>query len=314
MKIENIIPENRIKNNQGIVKVTTTGNVLEIMEMTKVNRKGSSIVNLGNDEYILKSDIDILSGEINPDKIKTFNRTENRGQNKSGLAQSMKNVRNLINCNVTQPQNVRWMTFTYAENMTDNKRLYEDRKAFWKRVIRWHKKQGLSVPEYISIVEPQGRGAWHLHELWIYPDKAPFLPNETIRELWQQGFVTVKKLEDVDNVGAYVTAYLCDVPIEEYEADGQAREIKEVIVTDENGKSVSKKYVKGGRLHLYPAKMNFYRTSRGIQQPIVEWMAEEKAKEKASSAKLTYSKTIRLTDEEYSNDIHYEYYNKVRKD
>lgn len=312
MKVVQIPEEIRNKSKSGVVKVTTTGNIFEIMEMTRVNRKGSSIINLGNDTYINKSDIDYETGEMPPDKIKKFKRTENRGENKTGLARSMKAVRDLINCNVTVPENVRWMTFTYAENMTDNKRLCSDRGAFWKRVIRWHNKQSLPIPEYISIVEPQGRGAWHLHELWIYKEKAPFLPNETIRNLWQQGFVTVKKLEDVDNIGAYITAYLCDVPLNEFEPDGEQHEIKEVIV-NVDGQLTSKKYVKGGRLHLYPAKMNFYRTSRGIEKPTVEWMKEWEAIEKASSAKLTYSKTIRLTDDDYINDIHYEYYNSIKK-
>lgn len=314
MLVENINADSRVKNKYGIVKVTTMGNVFEVMEMSKVNRKGSSILNLGNDQYCLKSDINIHTGEISPDKIKKFNRTENRGQNKAGLAQSMKNVRNLINSNVMNPENVRWVTLTYAENMTDNKRLMKDRESFWKRFKRWHIKEDIPVPEYISIVEPQGRGAWHLHELWIYSTKAPFLPNEKIRELWQQGFVTVKKLEDVDNVGAYITAYLCDVPVEEYEEDGELHEVKEVEVLDEKGNKVTKKYIKGGRLHLYPSNMNFYRTSRNIKRPVVEWLPLKKVEEKASSAKLTYSKTIRLTDKEYSNDIHYEYYNTIRTD
>ena len=55
MKVIQIPEELREKNKAGVVKVTETGNIFEIMEMSKVNRKGSSIVNLGNDEYVLKS-------------------------------------------------------------------------------------------------------------------------------------------------------------------------------------------------------------------------------------------------------------------
>lgn len=304
----------RKKSVNGNVKLTTCGHVVELMDMERVNRKGSSIIQVDKDHYYNLSDFDYDTGEF-VGELKKFNRTENRGQNYSGMRKSMKAVRDLINCNVTDPSRVRWMTFTYAENMRDSKRLYNDRGAFWKRVIRWHKKMGLLVPEYICIAEPQGRGAWHLHELWLYPDKAPYLPNDVIAGLWEHGFVTVKKLDDVDNVGAYVTAYLCDVPEDEAVSSGMdinGMEVKEVEITLDDGTKQNKKYVKGARLHLYPSKMNFYRTSRGIKRPIIEWIPEKRAKEKVSGGALTYSKTIRMTDDDYSNDIHYEYYNMVR--
>ena len=297
------------------VKVTTCGNVIETMTMSKVNRRGSSIINLGDYKYCLSGDFDHETGEIT--QVREFNRTDNRAQNINGLAKSMKAVRDLINCNVVNPSFARWMTLTYAENMTDTKRLYRDRQKFWQRVLYWHQKQGIDPPEYIAIVEPQGRGAWHLHELWIYNKKAPFLPNETIRELWQQGFVTVKKIDDVDNVGAYITAYLCDVPLEEAFScgiDPKGRTLKEAQITQEDGSVITKKYIKGGRLHLYPNKMNFYRTSRGVKRPTVEWLKEAQANEKVKAGTLTYSKAIRLSDDDsdFTSDILYKYYNTVR--
>lgn len=292
----------------GICKVTECGNVTEIMEMERKNR-GCATRKLNANEYLV----------IDTGEVKEYTKTDNRAENssaKSRFAKSMKELRNLINCNCIDTRKCRWMTLTYAENMTDTKRLYDDRKSFWKRVLYWHKKNGLSVPEYISVVEPQGRGAWHLHELWIYPCNAPFLPNEAIRELWQHGFVTVKKLDEVDNVGAYLTAYLCDVPVEEYDGDLKGIQIKTAEVKDEeSGNTLEKKYVKGGRLHMYPAGMNFYRSSRGVKRPVVQWTSKERAKEKVKAATLTYSKTIRLIsdDENFTNDIKYDYYNTVRK-
>lgn len=315
MKIQIIKAEERCFSSQSSVKVTTCGNIIETMQMEKVNRRGSSIVNFGDGVYCRMSDFDPTTGEISGEGLKHFRRTDNRAENLNGLAKSMKAVRDLINCNVVDPKKCRWMTFTYAENMTDPKRLCTDRERFWKRVLRWHKKQSIPAPEYISVVEPQGRGAWHLHELWLYPCVAPYLPNEVIRELWSHGFVTVKRLDDVDNVGAYLTAYLCDIPMDEAVDEGldiSAYEVKLVEVPTEDGHKVPKKYVKGARLNRYPAGMNFYRTSRGIKRPTVEWMNSERAKEKISGATLTFSKTIRLTDDGYVNDIHYEYYNRSR--
>lgn len=318
IKVEKIDIKDCSIRSDAPIKVTTCGNVIETMAMDKVNRKGPTITQLGDYKYYLPEDVDFETGEIK--NIREFNRTDNRGQNTFGIAQSMKAVRDLINCNVTDPDFVRWMTFTYAENMTDTKRLYTDRGAFWKRVIRWHKKNNIPVPEYIAVVEPQGRGAWHLHELWLYPSKAPYLPNDVIADLWQQGFVTVKKLDNVDNVGAYITAYLCDVPMDEGDRLGintknlKPWQIKEAEIKQEDGSTVKKKYIKGARLNLYPNKMNFYRTSRGVKRPEVEWLKADKVKEKVKAGTLTYSKAIRLSDcdGDFTSDIKYEYYNTLR--
>lgn len=301
-----IKPEAFNRNQHDLCKVTKCGNITEIMELEHRNME-CHITSIDADHYMLNA-----TGEVLP-----YNRTTNRAENsaaKSRMAASMKAVRDIINCNCTELKNCRWMTFTYAENMTDTKRLYADRKAFWMRVRRWHKKNELPMPEYISICEPQGRGAWHLHELWIYPGKAPFLPNHEIAALWQQGFVTVKKLDSCDNVGAYLTAYLCDVPVEEYEGTYKERDLKTAQITLEDGSTVEKKLVKGARLNMYPVGMNFYRTSRGIKRPEVEWTRTYWAKEKVKGATLTYSSVIRLVDTEtdFSNDIRYEYYNSAR--
>lgn len=324
MKIERINASEVCIKDTNPIKVTTCGNVIETMAMDKVNRKGPSIVQLGNDRYIHKNDIDLETGEVFGE-IKQFVRTENRAQNLYGMAKSMKAVRDLVNCNISDVENVRWMTFTYAEAMTDAKRLYDDRKAFWKRVVRWHQKKGYPVPEYISAVEPQGdgkkhgnewhAGTWHLHEFWIYPSKAPYLPNKEIAGLWKQGFVKVKKLDSVDNAGAYLTSYLTDLPLEECEKNGIKinGEICEKEIEDDNGKKKSKKFVKGGRLHLYPSGMNFYRTSRGVKRPEVEWTTQAKAIKKVSGATLTFEKAVRLSDNDYTNEILYRYYNTKRK-
>ena len=324
MKVE-VLTDEQVKFFEGPLKVTTCGNVIETMAMEKLNRKGSQIIQLGDYKYILKSDID-EHGEI-IGEVKEFKRTDNRGQNLKGMARSMKDLRDLINCNVTNVANCRWVTLTYRQRenpseeavpMTDTKRLYEDMKNFYKRLKYHHEKNGLPPYERIDAVEPQGSGSWHVHSLWIYDKKAPYIANKDLAELWGQGFVTIKKLDDVDNVGAYLTAYLCDVEVTEALQQGidiRHMHFKDVEVTDEDGQTVKKRYIKGARLHMYPAKMNFYRTSRGVKRPSVEWLSEQEAKEKVKAATLTFSKNIRLTDEEtdFTSDIQYRYYNTIRK-
>lgn len=312
MKVSAIPAEERKYNKYDLVKTTVCGNIIEIME-TEHKSNGCTIKRLGGDFYCLSSEFDEATGQITGD-VKKMARSVNRGQNIKGMRSSMKSLRDLINCNVLDPRFCRWVTLTYAENMTDCERLTKDHERFMKRLRRYHEQRGFPTFEYILAVEPQGRGAWHIHTLWIYEAKAPYLPNEDIARIWGNGFVTVKRLDDVDNVGAYLTAYMCDVDIEEADENGidiSSFEVKEVEVVID-GQKVSKKYLKGARLFMYPSGMNFYRCSRGVKRPQIEWLKREKAKEKVSGATLTFSKTIRLVDDEFTNDIHYEYYNVVK--
>lgn len=310
-KIDNveIFPDDKIK-------LTTMGNVYEVLRMDRINKK-SCILVLDKDFYI-----DLRTGEK-----KEFEHHENRACDRNELRKTMRRLRGIINANCSDVSRCRWITFTYQENMTDTERLYSDCRKLIK-TVRYH----LGHFEYIHVVEPQGRGAWHIHALWIFDDKAPFIDSSWLRNVWGNGFVTVKKLEDVDNVGAYLTAYLCDCEIEDYtryvfeknhlslpddisvitsQFSGDDILVKEV---EQDGKKVSKRFVKGGRMYMYPPNFNLYRASRGIQKPIEEYMTYENAQKKIGSAQPTFSTAIQLSDDVsgFENVIIKEYYNKLR--
>lgn len=310
-KIDNveIFPDDKIK-------LTTMGSVYEILRMDRINKK-SCILVLNKDFYI-----DLRTGER-----KEFEHHENRACDRNELRKTMRRLRGLINANCSDVSKCRWITFTYAENMTDTDTVYRDCQKLIQKV-----RYRLGHFEYIHVVEPQGRGAWHIHALWIFDDKAPFIDSAWLRNVWGNGFVTVKKLEDVDNVGAYLTAYLCDCEIEDYtryvfeknhlslpddisvitsQFSGDDILVKEV---EQDGKKVSKRFVKGGRMYMYPPNFNLYRASRGIQKPIEEYMTYENAQKKIGSAQPTFSTAIQLSDDVsgFENVIIKEYYNKLR--
>lgn len=302
MKIEKIEEPISIDPRE-IVRLTEMGNITEIM-YSKTRSHGGYITKLDNDHYA-----DNKTGEV-----KEFKHIKNRSQDLQNVAKSQKKLRDLLNANITDVTRCRWITFTYAENMQDPKKLRYDSENCIKRL---RKKFGHF--EYITCAEPQGRGAWHLHAVFIFSDKAPYMPNEVVADCWKKGFVTVKKLDNVDNVGAYLTAYLCDMELSAaLECDcniDYSKGIKEVEYTDENGKKQTKKYIKGARLYMYPPKFNIYRKSKGIVDPTVSLVPYEVARKKASSAQLTFSKTVALQDEEkdFKNTLQYEYYNSIRK-
>lgn len=278
------------------------GHIFEIC-FTEHHNYMPTIQLLNKDNYMIVS-----TGEV-----KQCEHINNRSENKAQVAQSLKRLREYINTNVVCTQNCLWLTLTYAENMKDTKRLYTDFKNF---IARFKRKYGNF--EYIVAMEPQGRGAWHCHVIIIFDKKAPYIANKVIETLWGQGFTKTHKLANIDNIGAYLTAYLGDMELDsciENDVRFSEYDIKEVSEIGNIKLKTPKKFVKGGRLYMYPPNFNLYRISRGIKKPTKEYLKYSVAKEKIGPLQPTYSKSIKLTTEnDFQNLISYEYYNTLRNE
>lgn len=286
------------------VTLKISGNVLEVKYMRSV--PGSPIRKLDQDHGL-----DLRTGEVIE-----YKHHANRASDKTSVAQSLRKLRDIINANLENPDTALWVTLTYAENMRDTTQLYEDYRRFWQRFRYYLHKYNHPGAEYITAAEPQARGAWHLHGLFLFPGKAPFIPNADIAKLWGHGFTKTKSLKGIDNPGLYLTAYLGDMELTEAISTGKSHgRITEVDSTDEQGNRNRKTVIKGARLHLYPPGFNLYRCSRGVKRPQVYQITEAEAMEIVSVAPLTYEKTISITDGsgEVRNIINYRQYNKARK-
>ena len=303
MEVKNI--DNIKVHEDSKVRVKEMGNITEIMYSDSYASR-CSIKKLDKHTYI-----DLATGDI-----KEFKKMENRACDIASVRKSLGRLRDYLNTNITDVNRCKWITLTYAENMTDPKKLYKDFDKFVKRA-----RYRFGRFEYIVAMEPQSRGAWHAHIVMIFNDKAPFIPNSEMAEIWGHGFTTTKKLDDVDNVGAYLTAYLGDMEVEDAVQDGEVLQralsgsmiVKEVEV-DINGDKVKKSYLKGARLYMYPAQFNLYRCSRGIKKPTVYYDTEKNAQKKVSAGTLTYQKSIELIDQssDFKKVLDYRYYNSIR--
>ena len=233
-----------IENNEEVTAYLY-GKHLEITRNTIPH--GAKVRRLNKDSYRVDySNGSYAVGKYNRNKK---NRTETRLDNLDSIKKSFRQIRRIVNNNFDGSNNELWITLTYAENMQDVERLYKDFKNFMKKIRR---KTGLKI-EYLSVIEPQGRGAWHIHALFKdFEHDSLYIDSDLLAKCWGQGFVKVKKLKQSDNVAAYLSAYISDIPV------GNEK--------DENGKP--KKIKKGERLYLYPTGVNIYRTSRGIKRPL----------------------------------------------
>lgn len=288
---------------EDLVTLKTMGNIYEICYLQKKNNKITTQL-LNKDYYV-----NLETGAVSECK-----HIVNRADNKFQVGQSLKRLRDYINTNVVEPKNCKWVTLTYAKNMQDTKKLYNDFKNFIRRF-----KEQYGHIEYIVSMEPQSRGAWHCHCIILFDKVAPFIPNATIEKLWQQGFTKTTKLDNIDNIGAYLTAYLGDMEfteenIQELEKQGlkvSQMALKEVNEIEGIKLKEPKSFIKGGRLYMYPPKFNLYRISRGIKKPTKEFYSYHVAKEKIGLINPTFSTGYFLTDSvnSFTNKVIYEYYN-----
>lgn len=291
--------ENPVINPLDWVTVTDMGHLKEVQYLQRRNNE-ATIIKLDKDHYSV-----VKTGET-----KTFQHSENRKDSLNSLRQTFKKLRYLINANFKGNNNELHCVLTYSENMTDVKRLYSDVKNFVLR-LKYYFKDSTSV-DYINVVEPQGRGAWHCHLLLRFNDvDSIFIPNAELQKMWGQGFVTIKSLRNVDNIGAYLSAYLSDIELDENSA--LTGTVIEKLVNNSDGTVTSKKVIKGARLHLYPTGMRLYRKSKGIIEPTRNVMLYSSFKKKVGeSANPHYRSGIHLSDDGYENNIIYEQYNLKR--
>lgn len=273
-----------------VVTVRTMGNTTEICYNSKRNTRANTL-KLSADEYLV-----LNTGEV---KLYEKDKAVTRQQSPGSLRKTFRKIQQLVLTNVIDIKKVRWVTLTYAENMTDTEQLYEDYRKHNQRFRYYCRKMGYGEAKYIAVAEPQGRGAWHLHVFYIWEDTAPYIPNSDLAKIWGHGFVSIKALKDTDNIAGYLTAYLAnmeiDANVKEY---FEEKQISEIEIDGER-----KYFVKGARLHMYPSNFNILRHSEGIKKPEEEHIRMKRALKKVNGMRQTYQSSHLLSDGKGFNNI-----------
>lgn len=280
------------------VTVTKMGHLVEIQHMKKRN-SAVHIRKLDADRYL-----NLETGEICE-----FVKSENRSENINSLRQTFKKLRYAINENFQGKPNELFTTLTFAKDSFDEKMVAKDVKNYMKRFKYRYK--GLSTIDYISVIEPHQSGQFHVHMLLRFNDvKKIYIPVLELKELWSHGRVDIKTLKNVDNIGAYLSAYLADIELTEENVMEAVQNGSKVVVKEVEGQK--KKFIKGGRLKYYPPGMNLFSTSRGIKYPERVEMTYKSAKKIVGSAEPHYKKSYEIQNADFTNTITYEQYNLKR--
>lgn len=280
------------------VRMRTMNGLVEFQYLEKRNTE-CPIKVLNGKEYLVKS-----TGEVCE-----FDKTgADRTNSLKSLKRTFRNLRYLINNNFVGAKNELFVTLTYAKDRpcvdSEGAKVFlRDFKVFMKKI---RKKYG--QVEFINVVEPHADGHIHAHVLMKFIDyDSIFIANSELATIWGKGFVKVTNLKNVDNVGAYLSAYLSDVEVTEDSINDCLNANETIKIKNACGK----KFIKGGRLKYYVKGFRIYRKSKGIKEPIFFDGKYSELKKRAgiTCQKSCYSKSYQFATKDFSNLIIYEHFN-----
>lgn len=135
-------------------------------------------------------------------------RDENKVKNREDvLRRARQAIRRTVNSNVWAYGDCspKFLTLTFADNITDIKTANYEFTKFIQRLNYSVFGVKTSCLKYTVVIEFQQRGAIHYHVIFY---NLPYISADKLAEIWANGFIKVNRIDDVDNVGAYVCKYL----------------------------------------------------------------------------------------------------------
>lgn len=99
----------------------------------------------------------------------------------------------------------KFVTLTFRENVKDLKTANYEFKKFMQRLNYYMFGTKKANIKYSCVPEFQKRGAVHYHLIFY---NLPYLKANDLESIWGNGFIKVNKIDNVDNVGAYICKYM----------------------------------------------------------------------------------------------------------
>lgn len=100
----------------------------------------------------------------------------------------------------------KFVTLTFKKNIKDVKIANGIFSKFIKR-LNYYESNGNkeSFLKYVVVTEFQKRGAIHYHTIFF---NLEYIWGDTLESIWGNGMVDIKKIDSIDNTGAYVCKYM----------------------------------------------------------------------------------------------------------
>lgn len=191
----------------GYFKVVLSGHIVEVYEYEREPYVPGKKETDALTEYLLTGDASVIEREEDRRALLKKLLTKEEYTRHNGRA-ARANFRRLVLANFTG--NTNFITLTFAENLTDVKEANKHFDRFMKRLRR---KYGPDF-KFTVVVEFQERGAVHYHMLadlgltWSTEEECKEMERWFAKELWTHGFVDLKDVQHVTNLGAYMSKYM----------------------------------------------------------------------------------------------------------
>lgn len=181
-------------------RLIRSGDCLEVIEYEKMVCK-SSVLDKKDDRAIGSS----LGRSVKADE------GDSERHRDDTLKRARNDLRRLINSNAYQWKNEKgeiykpvFLTLTFKDNITDLSWANKEFKKFIQRLSYFAYSLENKL-KYVMVPEFQKRGAVHYHLVLF---NLPYIKNELIEKKWGHGFIKIKSIDEVTNVGAYICKYM----------------------------------------------------------------------------------------------------------
>lgn len=128
------------------------------------------------------------------------------------ISRARNRIFDIVACNVNtipdyngELQKPKFLTLTFAENITDVKEANAEFTLFNKRLSYYLYQEKRNVLKYICIPEFQKRGAIHFHVLYF---NLPYVNFEKLTEIWGKGYIFIEGIKETQNIEDFAK-YVC---------------------------------------------------------------------------------------------------------
>jgi hypothetical protein len=124
------------------------------------------------------------------------------------MSRARRDLRRIVNSNIGQygeDFTAKFVTLTFREHITDLKSANAEYEKFIKRLNYFMFNSKKANIKYSVVPEFTKKGRVHYHVIFY---NLPYVKADKLAEIWGQGFIKINKIDNCDNVGAYVSKYM----------------------------------------------------------------------------------------------------------
>lgn len=175
-----------------------------------------------NEKVVISGDIIEIYKYEKP-IIEGFSNSKSKGQGRSSVAddeekkanrqmvltRARRDLRRLINSNIYEyGLDSKFLTLTFKEHITTFETANYEFKKFRQR-LEYELRLKL---KYVVVPEFTKQGRIHFHVVLF---NVPYIKNSKLQDIWSNGFVKINRIDNVDNVGAYICKYMTKDNVDE---------------------------------------------------------------------------------------------------